>query len=154
METMDFIWLAIAILAAVVEALVPSLVSVWFVPAGLAALVVSLLGWPIWVQILVFLVVSLVCIGIIRRLAKRVVHFHRERTNADRAVGATGIVIQDIDNVMGTGRVVVMGNSWSARSSELDGKIDAGVKVRVDQIIGVTLLVTPVAPPPEEEKER
>lgn len=45
-----------------------------------------------------------------------------------------------------------MGNSWSARSSEVDGKIDAGVKVRIEQIVGVTLLVTPV-PLGSEEKE-
>ena len=43
-------------------------------------------------------------------------------------------------------------NSWSARSSEGEGKIDAGVKVRIEQIVGLTLLVTPV-PLGSEEKE-
>ena len=46
-EVIDFVWLGIAILAAVVEAVVPSLVSVWFVPGSLAGLVVSLCGGPI-----------------------------------------------------------------------------------------------------------
>ena len=123
-EVIDFVWLGIAILAAVVEAIVPSLVSVWFVPGSLAGLVVSLCP-----------------------LAKKLLVHHKERTNADRVVGATGIVIQDIDNVVSTGRVTVMGNSWSARSTQKDGKIEAGSRVRIERIEGVKLLVTPVEPP-------
>ena len=146
-EVIDFVWLGIAILAAVVEAVVPSLVSVWFVPGSLAGLVVSLCGGPIWLQIFVFLAVSLACLAFTRPLAKKLLVHHKERTNADRVVGATGIVIQDIDNVVSTGRVPVMGNSWSARSTQKDGKIEAGSRVRIERIEGVKLLVTPVEPP-------
>lgn len=146
-EVIDFVWLGIAILAAVVEAIVPSLVSVWFVPGSLAGLIVSLCGGPIWPQIFVFLAVSLACLAFTRPLAKKLLVHHKERTNADRVVGATGIVIQDIDNVVSTGRVTVMGNSWSARSTQKDGKIEAGSRVRIERIEGVKLLVTPVEPP-------
>lgn len=146
-EVIDFVWLGIAILAAVVEAVVPSLVSVWFVPGSLAGLVVSLCGGPIWLQIFVFLAVSLACLAFTRPLAKKLLVHHKERTNADRVVGATGIVIQDIDNVVSTGRVTVMGNSWSAHSTQKDGKIEAGSRVRIERIEGVKLLVTPVEPP-------
>ena len=146
-EVIDFVWLGIAILAAVVEAVVPSLVSVWFVPGSLAGLVVSLCGGPIWLQIFVFLAVSLACLAFTRPLAKKLLVHHKERTNADRVVGATGIVIQDIDNVVSTGRVTGMGNSWSARSTQNDGKIEAGSRVRIERIEGVKLLVTPVEPP-------
>ena len=144
MDVMGFVWLGIAILAAVVEAIVPSLVSVWFVPGGLAGLIVSLAGGPVWLQILIFLAVSLLCLAFTRPLTKMVMKHHRERTNADRVVGATGIVIQDIDNVMAAGRVIVMGNSWSARSVEPDGKIAAGTRVRIERIEGVKLMVAPI----------
>ena len=150
---MGWIWLAVAVLAAVVEALVPSLVSVWFVPAAVAALLLSLLGWPWWLQLLVFLAVSLACLAVTRPLAKSLLRHHRERTNADRAVGATGIVIQDIDNVMATGRVTVLGNSWAARTTLPSGKVEAGTKVRVEAIEGVKLLVTPEPPPSKGESE-
>ena len=86
-EVIDFVWLGIAILAAVVEAVVPSLVSVWFVPGSLAGLVVSLCGGPIWLQIFVFLAVSLACLAFTRPLAKKLLVHHKERTNADRVVG-------------------------------------------------------------------
>ena len=144
MNVMDFVWLGVAVLAAVVEAIVPSLVSVWFVPGGLVALVVSLMGGPIWLQILLFLAVSLVALAFTRPLAKKFLDRRREYTNADRVVGAVGIVIQDIDNVMAAGRVIVMGNSWSVRSVEPDGKIAAGTRVRIERIEGVKLMVAPI----------
>ena len=50
MNTMGIFWLGVMILAAVVEAAVPSLVSVWFVPGGLAALIVILLGGQLWLE--------------------------------------------------------------------------------------------------------
>ena len=62
-------------------------------------------------------------------------------------VGAAGLVTQDIDNVRATGRVSVMGNSWSARSVQPEGRIPAGTRVRIHAIEGVKLLVTPVEPP-------
>lgn len=152
MNVMDFVWLGVTILAAIVEAIVPSLVSVWFVPGGLVALVSSMMGGPVWLQILLFLAVSLAALAFTRPLAKKLLDRRQERTNADRVVGATGIVIQDIDNVLAAGRVMVMGTSWSARSAQADGKIQAGTKVRIDSIEGVKLLVTPVADPTQAEK--
>lgn len=99
MNTMGIFWLGVMILAAVVEAAVPSLVSVWFVPGGLAALIVSLLGGQLWLQVAVFLAVSAVALALTRPLSKRLLNRRRERTNADRVVGAAGLVTQDIDNV-------------------------------------------------------
>lgn len=151
-HVMSFVWLGVAILAAIAEALIPALVSVWFVPAGIVALIVSVCGGPIWLQVLLFTAVSLGTLALTRPLAKKLVGRQRVRTNADRVVGATGIIIQDVDNVLSTGRVTVLGASWAAYSSQPDGKIPAGTKVRIEQIVGVTLVVTPLAP--EEEKER
>ena len=143
MNTMGIFWLGVMILAAVVEAAVPSLVSVWFVPGG-----------QLWLQAAVFLAVSAIALALTRPLSKRLLNRRRERTNADRVVGAAGLVTQDVDNVRATGRVSVMGNSWSARSVQPEGRIPAGTRVRVHAIEGVKLLVTPEAAPAQEEKER
>ena len=122
---------------------------------GLAALIVSLLGGQLWpLQVAVFLAVSAVALALTRPLSKRLLNRRRERTNADRVVGAAGLVTQDVDNVRATGRVSVMGNSWSARSVQPEGRIPAGTRVRVHAIEGVKLLVTPEAAPAQEEKER
>ena len=110
------------------------------------------MGGPIWLQILLFLAVSLVALAFTRPLAKKFLDRRREYTNADRVVGAVGIVIQDIDNVLAAGRVTVMGNSWSALSAD-GSKIDAGTRVHVEKIEGVKLIVTTQIPAKEEEGE-
>ena len=62
-------------------------------------------------------------------------------TNADRAVGAEGIVIQAIDNRKAQGQVTVSGAVWTARS-ESEEVIPQGAQVRVLRIEGVKLIVT------------
>lgn len=141
MEMMDYIWLGVTIVAAVVEAAVPSLVSIWFVPGGIAALLASLFGGPLWLQIVLFLAVSCAALILTRPLAKKFQSQKKVSTNADMVLGRTAMVTEEINNVLGTGRASVAGNSWSARSVELDGTIPAGETVTVERIEGVKLLV-------------
>lgn len=147
MEMMIYVWLGVTILAAIVEAIVPSLVSIWFVPGGLAALIVSICHGELWLQILVFLAVSALALVITRPLARKAQRGKPEKTNADMALGRTAVVTEEIDNVLGAGRATVLGNSWSARSEEPEGKIPAGTVCRVKRIEGVKLILAP-----EEEK--
>ncbi len=139
---MEYIWLGVTILAAVAEAAVPALVSIWFVPGGLAALITSLLGGPVWAQILMFLGVSGLALLLTRPLAKKFQSRKKAKTNADRVLGRTALVTEEINNVLGTGRATVMGNSWAARSAEVDGVIPAGTTVQVERIEGVKLIVS------------
>ncbi len=108
MELISYIWLGITILAAVVEAAVPALVSIWFVPGGLAALVASLAGGPLWLQILMFLAVSALALGITRPLAKKFQDREKPATNADMVLGKTALVTEDINNILCTGRVTAL----------------------------------------------
>ncbi len=142
MEIMEYIWLAVTIIAAIVEAAGPSLVSIWFVPGGIAALAASLLGGKLWLQIALFLAVTCAALIATRPLAKKFHQRQAVRTNADMVLGKTGVITEDVDNVLGEGRATVMGNSWSARSDQPDGKIPKGAEVRVERIEGVKLIVS------------
>ena len=51
------VWLAIFVIAVIVEASGPSLVSIWFALGALVTLIISFLA-PWWVQLIVFIVVS------------------------------------------------------------------------------------------------
>lgn len=144
MQIMDYIWLGVTILAAVVEAATAALTSIWFVPGGIAALIASLLGGPLWLQILLFLAVSCVALLLTRPFVKKVQGAKQVETNADRVLGRKAVVTEAIDNLHGTGRAEVMGNSWSARSVQPDGKIPEGDTVRVERIEGVKLIVSPI----------
>lgn len=142
-EIMIYVWLGVTILAAIVEAAVPSLVSIWFVPGGLAALIVSLVHGPVWLQLLLFLLISALALVITRPLARKFQSGGQEKTNADMVLGKTAIVTEEIDNVLGAGRATVLGNSWSARSEEPEGKIPKGTACRVKRIEGVKLILAP-----------
>lgn len=140
---MTGIWLGITIVAAVVEAAVPALVSIWFVPGGLAALICALAGGAVWLQIALFLALSCLALVFTRPLAKRLQKPEPVGTNADRVLGAQGVVTEDIDNLLAQGRVSVLGNSWAARSARPQEKIPAGEQVTVERIEGVKLIVAP-----------
>ena len=61
-----FIWLAVAAVMAVVEVVSFGLITMWFVIGALAAFAANLLGADLLVQIVVFLVVSVVCLVALR----------------------------------------------------------------------------------------
>ncbi len=155
LDGMQLVWLGVTVLAAIVEAAVPSLVSVWFVPGGLAALLVSFLGGAVWLQILVFVGVSAAALGITRPLYRRFQSRKVLPTNADRVLGKEGVVTETIDNLSATGRAEVLGVSWAARS-ELPGVIlPAGTTVVVERIEGVKVIVRRAeADPTARESER
>ena len=141
LEVWDYIWLGITVVAAIVEAAVPALVSVWFGPGGLAALVASLFGAPLWRQVALFLVVSGAALILTRPLVKRIQSRKTISTNADMVLGKTALVTEEINNLLGAGRVTVLGNSGSARAADPESVIPSGEKVIVEKIEGVKLIV-------------
>ena len=140
---MEYIWLGITILAAVVEAAVPALVSIWFVPGGILALIASLCGGSLPLQILLFLAGSVAALAVTRPLARRLHKDGKTSTNADRVLGAVAVVTEEVNNLREAGRVSVLGNSWAARSQSPEEIIPPGEKVTVARIEGVKLIVAP-----------
>jgi membrane protein implicated in regulation of membrane protease activity len=142
-QLVKFVWLALLILFAAAEGISVGLTSIWFAAGALCALIVSLLGGPLWAQIVVFIVVSALCMLAVRPLAKKYLTPGIQPTNADRIIGQEALVTEDVDNVQGKGAVTIGGVVWSARS---DGEepIPAGTKVRVLRIEGVKVFVETV----------
>lgn len=136
------IWLALVIMFLIVEAVTVSTVSLWFAGGSLAALIVSLLGGGIWLQIISFLIVSAVLLACLRPLIRK--HFtpRIKATNVDAVVGTRGYVTADIDNIAATGTVKLGGMEWTARSAS-GNRIPAGTLVQVERIEGVKAIVIP-----------
>ena len=134
------VWLVLLLLFAGAEAATVGLTSVWFAAGALFALIAALLGGPLWIQITLFLTVSLLCLLAVRPLARRHLNSRVEATNADRVIGEQAQVTEDIDNIRGKGAVVIRGVTWTARSE--DGlPVPAGSLVRVLRIEGVKVFV-------------
>lgn len=141
---MQILWLVLLIVFAASEAATVGLTSIWFAAGSLSALIAALLGGPLWVQITLFLAVSLLCMAAVRPLAKKHLNDRVEPTNADRVIGAQAQVTEDIDNIRGKGAVIIRGMTWSARSQD-GGPIAAGTMVKVLRIEGVKVFVEPAA---------
>lgn len=137
------IWTALLILFGIGEAITVGLTSIWFAAGSLVALVVSLLNGPLWLQIVLFIAVSVLSLLAIRPLAGKYLNNKVEATNADRIIGTETRVLEPIDNLQATGTVRINGMVWSARS-ESDTPIPAGTLVRVLRIEGVKAYVEEV----------
>lgn len=137
------VWFCAMLLFLLIEANTVTIVSAWFAGGALAALITSLLGGPMWLQVLLFFAVSIVLLAALRPLVKK--HFipKLEKTNVDAVVGTTGTVLSPIDNIQATGRVKLGGMEWTARSTTGE-PISEGTIVKVDRIEGVKAFVTPV----------
>ena len=135
-----FLWLALFVVVLIVEAGTVALVSIWFALGALAALVSCVLGAEMWLQITVFLVVSLVLLALLwKRVRSKLT---TTKTNVDSVIGAEGYVTEAIDNLSYTGRVKLGGITWAARSTSGAG-IPVGTLVKVERIEGVKVFVSP-----------
>lgn len=137
---MPYLWLAVLLVAAVIEMATVQLVSVWFAVGSFAAFIACLAGAPVMAQWVIFGVVSIVSLAAMRPLALRKFAVQKTRTNADRYLGKVALVTAEINNTIGTGQANVLGSIWTARSA--DGSvIPAGRHVLVESIDGVKLIV-------------
>lgn len=132
-------WLAFIVLAVIAEASSAALVSIWFIPGAIVSLVLSLFDVPLWVQFVVFAVVSTVLLLSTRRLVKKFLKGKGQPTNADAVIGQKAIVTERVSNIEETGAVKLMGKEWSARSDG-DETFDVGDVVTVKEISGVKLI--------------
>ena len=137
------VWLGLLILFSVGEAVSVGLTSIWFAAGALAALVCALLNGPLWLQITLFIIVSILCLLAVRPLAKRYLNGKVQPTNVDRVLGEEAQVTEDIDNIQGRGAVTIGGITWSARSQNGEA-IPTGALVKVLRIEGVKVFVEPV----------
>ena len=119
----EIAWLVLLLLFALGEAVTVGLTSIWFAAGSLAALICALLGGAVWLQIVLFLAVSILCLLAVRPLAKKYVNAKAQPTN-----------------IQGKGAVTIGGVVWTARSE--DGQpISAGSLVRILRIEGVKVFV-------------
>ena len=142
-DMMTIIWIAAMVIFGVVEAVTVGLASIWFVVGSVAGLIAAICGGPVWLQIALFFVVSIVCLAATRPLVKKLLHKDVTATNADRVLGQTARVTESIDNAVPTGAVYVGGMTWTARS-ESGQPIPRNAQVKIVRMEGVRLFVEPV----------
>ncbi len=138
---MIWFWAIAIIVFSILEAITAQLVSIWFVLGSIGGLITAICGGAIWLQIIIFVAISVITLLLTKPFVRKIVQPTTQKTNADRCIGETGIVTEEINNISSTGQVKVGGNVWTARST--NGEIiPTNTLVIVDKIDGVKLMVT------------
>ncbi len=138
------LWLIIMITCLFIEAMTVSLVCIWFAGGALIALIAAALHAPLWLQVILFLLVSLVLLFFTRPIAVKYFNKDRIKTNAESLVGKQAIVTAQINNLKATGEATVNGQHWTARSAVDSVVITEGAVVEIKDIKGVKLIVQEV----------
>lgn len=146
MTWIAIVWFVLLVLFLAAEAATVSLVSLWFAAGALAALIVSLLHGAVWLQITLFLAVSILLLASVRPLVRRYFRPKLTRTNVDSVIGTTGFVTEDIDNASARGQVKLGSMYWTARSTS-GAPLAAGTRIQADRIEGVKVYVSPADVP-------
>lgn len=149
MDAMIIFWMVAAGAFLVLEVVTAAMCSIWFVAGTLVSLAATFFGAPVWLQILLFFVVSAVCFILLYPRLKKYVNVKKQPTNADMVLGQLCTVTRTINNLAGEGAVVTGGKTWTARSLS-DEIIEEGRLVRAIRIEGVKLMVVPL---PIDERE-
>ncbi|MDO4174682.1 MAG: NfeD family protein [Eubacteriales bacterium] len=136
-----YFWLIVLIACLIAEACTTQLLTIWFAVGSVGALIAAALGFNEAVQLGVCLVLSFVLLLLLRPLVRNVLHLRQDRTNADRILDQTAVVIQTIDERNGTGQIRLMGQVWTARALQKDEVIATGETVVVRRISGVKAMV-------------
>ena len=137
-----WIWLGLVIVFCIFEACTTSLTTIWFAGGAMVAFILALFKVPEWIQMVVFVVVSVALLVLTRSFVMKILKVGTAKTNIDSLIGQKATVIADIDNSKDTGMVVVKGQKWSAKSMEFDLIIPEGTIVEVTEVVGVKLIVS------------
>lgn len=140
-NSMTAVWVVLMIIFLVVEGIAPGLVSIWFALGALAALIASLLGAQLWLQVVWFVVISVLALVATRPLAKKYVNSRTQATNADMLIGQECVVRERIDQLNGSGAVAVAGKVWTARPADPEQILESGSVAVIERIEGVKLIV-------------
>ena len=142
MDKMYIVWAAAIVVFGVLEGMTAQLVSIWFVLGAIAALVAALCGATLPVQIIIFVAVTIITLIATRPIVKKKINFKAEKTNADRCIGESAVVTEEINNLEAKGLVKADGKAVFYAENPVNAKAgDTVTFTRTENggIIGVLL---------------
>lgn len=138
-------WAILLVVFVVIEIATTGLTSIWFALGAAGALIsaaVAPMPQLLWLQIMIFILISGITLIFTRPLAKKYAKVKETHTNADRVLEMIGVVREPICNVEGKGVVYVGGKLWTARAEGAE-QIAKDAQVDILRIEGVKLIVRP-----------
>ncbi len=119
---MQWFWLSLTVGLIVVEVATVQLVSVWFALSAMITTFVTLIFDDLSIawQATIFVVLSIALLVATRPLVKMLLkkRGEKQKTNLELYIDKEAVVVEDIDNLNGTGAIKINGMIWSARSKD------------------------------------
>jgi len=134
-------WFVLLLILLVAELVTLNPTLIWFCIGSLVSLVLAIIGVPIAIQLLAFVIVSAAMLYLTRPFIQRFLSDKHEATNViDRIIGSTCMVSETINNLENTGYIKFDGKEFRARTLE-NITVEAGSQVVVEKLEGVTAYV-------------
>lgn len=102
-------WLGAFGVLLLIEILTLGLTTIWFAVGALAAFLLTLVNAPLALQIIVFVVVSMVMLIFTRPIMTKYLNKKTTKTNAESLVGRRARVLIPVNNLKSEGQVMVNG---------------------------------------------
>ena len=152
MVIMMWIWLALIAVSALVEAFTMQMVSIWFIPGGLVALILYFCGVDWTWQIIACIIISFVLLFSLRKICIKALFKNKptEATNSASLVGQTTNLLESI-TADSKGSLKINDVVWTAVTAD-NSTINCGERVQITAIQGNKLIVIQ-APQKEETAE-
>lgn len=135
------VWIIISAVALLIDVITSAFLFVWFTVGGIGAIIAYTTGCSITVQIIVFCIVSSVCLAIgypfMRRILKKTVT--RTMTMEESYIGRTFVIKDDIND---KGRTKFDGIYWTVKN--YDEPVKKGDKVKITSIEGNAIVIKKV----------
>jgi membrane protein implicated in regulation of membrane protease activity len=132
-------WLIAAAVLIVAELFNGTFVLLMLGVGALAASIVGLVGFPGWVEVLVFAVVAPLALWLVRPWINKRLHKSEQDMGLAKIEGSDAVVIERVDR--DRGMVKIEGEVWRARPYDVEESYEPGERVRVIKVDGATAMV-------------
>jgi len=137
-----WIWVVLAAVLLVAEIFTAGFFMLPFGVAAAIAAVLNFFGMPLVWQFVSFIVISVVLFISLRRFADHITHEPPVKTGANRLVGKTGLVVEEIVPNTHTGQIRIEREDWRADAPGHPA-VAVGTHVTVIAVEGSHLVVVP-----------
>ena len=105
-------WGVIFVISLIAEIASMQLISIWFSVGSVGAFIAAMKGVGFPGQLGIFVAISVVLLLVTRPLLAKLRVNTEPRTNADKNIGETAVIIEEVDPALGTGRARIGGVDW------------------------------------------
>ncbi len=146
-DTMDvdqwqWLWVGAAVVLGLGELLTAGFFLLPFAVGAAAAAILAFLGVGFALQLVTFVVISVVFLAVLQRFAKEEQRDGPEPAGAGRFQGKHAVVLESINRLEGTGSVRMDTEQWRA-TTDGDEEIPIGEEVVITEVRGTRLVVEP-----------